>query len=126
MGDVDCTEESKLGFVGSWDSFNVADVHIEGEEATIKLNTTVLIEMNSQSDEQGAVDLTGFLKKTVLTSLNQENRETQVRQGKIGRHHRSFRRIGLRPVDNHASTFVGDLHRQDQRSDLHYKIRVHR
>lgn len=54
--------------MGSWDSFNVADVTLAGEEATIKLTTTVLLEMGIQSEAHGAVDFTGFLKKTVLVS----------------------------------------------------------
>lgn len=51
--------------MGNWDSFNVADVSLVGDEATIKLNTNVLIEMGIQSEAHGSVDLTGFLKKTV-------------------------------------------------------------
>lgn len=43
----------------------MADVSLVGDEATIKLNTNVLIEMGIQSEVHGSVDLTGFLKKTV-------------------------------------------------------------
>ena len=65
MCEVECSEANEFGFVGNWDSFNVADVTLAGDEATIKLNTNVLIEMGIQSEAQGSVDLTGFLKKTV-------------------------------------------------------------
>jgi hypothetical protein len=40
-------------------------VEIHGDEATIRLNTTILIEMDIQGEKAGAVDLTGFLKKQV-------------------------------------------------------------
>lgn len=43
----------------------MADVSIIGEEATLKLTSTVLIEMGIESEAHGSVDLTGFLKKTV-------------------------------------------------------------
>ena len=48
-------------FSKCWDSFNIADVRVQEGEATIKLNTTILIEM----DISGHTGLTGFLKKSV-------------------------------------------------------------
>ena len=43
----------------------MADISLAGDEATIRLNTNVLIEMGIQNEAHGSVDLTGFLKKTV-------------------------------------------------------------
>lgn len=43
---LECNDGEET-FGGSWDSFNIADIELQGDEATIKLNTTILIEMNS-------------------------------------------------------------------------------
>ena len=48
--------------MGSWDSFNVVDIHMEGAVATYNLQSTVLIEMDIS---KSGINLTGFLKKNV-------------------------------------------------------------
>ena len=66
--------EENEGFGGSWDSFNVIDIDMHAEEAVFNLSTTIMIEMVSQSQKQGDVDMTGFLKQSVYFVLARKRR----------------------------------------------------
>ena len=61
--------EEDNGFGGSWDSFNVVDIDLSGEEATFSLTTTIMIEMLIKNAKQGEVDTTGFLKQSVKYAI---------------------------------------------------------
>lgn len=64
--DVELKEKEGEGFGGNWDSFNIVDISINGDEATLNLSTTILIEMDVKNAKQGALDMTGFMKRKVF------------------------------------------------------------
>ena len=50
------------------------DIDMHAEEAVFNLSTTIMIEMVSQSQKQGDVDMTGFLKQSVYFVLARKRR----------------------------------------------------
>jgi capping protein beta len=58
-------------FQGTWDSFNIVDVELRGNQFVYELNSTVIIEMGIL--EKG-INITGFLKKSVLIASLRKRR----------------------------------------------------
>ena len=50
---------------GTWDSIHVIQVGDEGDSATYKLTSTVMLQMNVSKQETGNVDLSGSLTRQV-------------------------------------------------------------
>ena len=122
----DCSDEE--GFLGSWDSFNIVDVQMEGRVATYSLQSTVLIEMDIS---KSGINLTGFLKKQVwLFWFSEVRKKTVPVKGLWIRNLlKPFSYCwgnGRRSLNRHATALRSHLRRKNQRSDFHNALGKYR